>query len=252
MTMKTFAPILVLLTSAAFAAEDPFVRANAKAPAPAPQGPPVLSVTYEAFSISLDQAAALQRKNPGDAGFYNDLVARTARGEAKQECLFVVSGRSGQKITGGNATEALYATEYQEGAISPRSTEPQTPAIVGKPEATPAVTPVISPAVPSAIEDRNCGFELEIEPVLSEDLSIVDLRLVPTHVTFAGREKWGQGASETEMPLFDTQRITGMVSAVPGSPCLIGTISKVEIPRPRESSARRVWFAFVTVDIVKQ
>ena len=248
--MRTISIISALLVSAVFAAEDPFVRAGVPAPAKASQAaePPLLSMTYEAFSISLEQAAALQRKNPGDTEFYNELVARVARGEAKQESIMIIRGRSGQKLSAESISETIYPTEYSPGAIAKGPGEQA--ARVPKPGERP-VPALEAPVLPVAFETRNCGLAIEVEPTLSQDQQIADLRLAPEHVTFVGREKWGQGISETEMPLIDSQQLNTGVSTFPGLPCLLGTITKPQIPRPEENSARRIWFAFMTVDIVK-
>ena len=226
------------------------MRAGAPSPSPAAQAaePPLLSMTYEAFSISLEQAAALQRKNPGDTEFYNELVERVAKGEAKQESVVVIRGRSGQKMTAESISETIYPSEYMPGAIAKGPGEQA--ARVPKPGEAP-LPALEAPVLPVAFETRNCGLTIEVEPTLSQDQKVVDFRVVPEHVTFVGREKWGQGISETEMPLFDSQQISTGVSTSPGSPCLLGTITKPQIPRPEENSARRIWFAFMTVDIVK-
>ncbi len=243
--MKSIITLILLLCVSRGHCADPFLRADAKALAPVAPGNPSLSITYEAFSIGLEQAAALQRADPGDAAFYNELVAKAARGEAKQECLFIARGRSGQKFEGEGATEIIYPTAYEKGRMSGITT--------GQPDKSQtAGAGALIPPVPTAFETRNCGFALEVAPILSQDQSVVDLNLIPRHTTFINRESWGQGDSEVEMPVFDCQRVTAAVSATVGTPCLIGTISRVQIPGPQESSARRIWFAFVTVDIVKE
>lgn len=247
--MKTISMMMLLLAvSGAMAAEDPFVRPGGPVPTPAAQSDPLLSLTYEVFSLPLDQAAALQRKDPGDGEFYRELAERVAKGEAKQESLLLIRGRSGQKMTVESISEFIYPTEYTPGAVA-KGGGGQAAKV---PDHGKGPVPALeAPVVPVAFETRNCGANLEAEPILSQDQRIVQLMIVPEHVTWVGRVKWGQGLSEAEMPLFDCQRIHAGVTTSPGAPCFIGTISRPRIQGSEENSAKRVWFAFVTVDIAK-
>ena len=240
----------LLAVSGLMAADDPFVRPGGPAAASVPASPsdPLLSMTYEVFSLPLDQAAALQRKEPGDGELYGELVARVGKGEAKQESLLLIRGRPGQKVKVESISESIYPTEYTPGAIAkgPGEQARKVPDPGGS-----AVPALEAPVLPVAFETRNCGLTVELEPTLSQDHRVVQLMIVPEHTTWAGRVKWGQGLSEAEMPLIDCQQIHTGVTTTPGTPCFIGTMNPPRIRGPDENSAKRVWFAFITVDIVK-
>ena len=78
----------------------------------------------------------------------------------------------------------------------------------------------------------------------------MDLRLSPALVTLVDRTKWGQGVSETEMPVFESQQMNLAVTLLSGQPLLLGTPSQPPASKVDADSANRVWFSFVTADVV--
>ena len=121
----------------------------------------------------------------------------------------MIRNRSGRKATCESIQEEIYPTEFESAQISNAVGEEEEKGEGEAKNAAPAVTSkatgLSTPATPDAFETRNTGFTLEIEPTLSADHKIVDLRLMPEHVIYAGRAKWEQCVSDAETPEFESQ-----------------------------------------------
>jgi len=225
-----------------------------------------ISVCHEAFSIPLALAAKLQRENKTDQELYAFLAGAPEKGEVRQESLNILRLKSGQKATVEGISEHIYPTEFEPAtlpgtvgvAIAPPPVK-DTPAAVpdaGKLKDAPALDEVSglrTPATPTSFDTRNVGVTLEVEATMGEDMKdpLVDLRLAPERVTQAGRLSWGQGLNQTELPVFESQRITTGITVRVNKPVLIGTMNRPPVSSVDPDSANRVWFAFVTVAIVK-
>jgi hypothetical protein len=233
---------LLLTAPLAFAqpAKDPFIRGEAPPAGAAQQAPPSLSMTYEAYSLPLAEAAALLRKAPGDAGLHQDLVDRVAKNQAKQETLVMLRGLPGQRMVVESNSESIAPMAHDVG-------------VAGTPGNPPQPATHAAPPVGTAFETMNCGIRLEMEPTLSMNQQIAHVKLIPDHTSLPRRVKWGQGISEIELPVYMTQKINTQATTAVGSPCFLGTISppSPSPSKPEESSAKRIWFAFITVDLAK-
>ncbi len=249
---------------------DPYVAAK-KDGAPTVAAPPSedqspyepvnISICYEEFSVPLAMAATFQRAKLADQALYAKLTESSDKTEVKQESFVVLRTKSGQKAESRGIAEAIYPIDYAPARISNAYIEPneydgvkhdgvkrgiQTPIVV--PFNSSAMT---VPVAPTAFETRNTGFSLDVEPVISSSLDLVDLILLPEHVTLAGQTKSGQGLSETEMPAFEVQRNMTSMTVRIDSPFLIGTMNRPPVSKVDLDSANRVWFAFVTASIAK-
>ena len=246
-------------------ARDPFIRQALAAPAPdaaeEDNGAKNLSVCMEVFSVDLAEAASLQRSGINDAALYQKLVDRVGGGSAAQEQFSVVRARSGEKAVLETITEFIYPTEYIPGngeeAAHPENPKPnEPPAAAGKAPSKPAekVAEEAGPAAPAlgtAFETRNAGTTLEIEPTLSANNQIIDLRIAPESVNLADRIQWGQGISQVEMPVFETQRVVTALTVRAGIPGLLGTPSRPPASKLDPDAKKRVWFSFVTVSVIR-
>jgi hypothetical protein len=236
---------------------DPYVAPEkAGQPVANKEAPPVpinISICYEDFSVPLALAASLQRTHLDDAALYAKLTESLGKTEVKQETFVVLRARSGQRATAEGIAEMIYPTEYETARMSKAVGNEQKKGEGNN--ATPAMTPeapgLVAPALPRNFETRNTGFTLEIEPNLSNDDKIVDLRFIPEHATLVGRSKWGQGISEAEMPEFENQRTNTSCTLRLGLPFLIGTMNRPPVSKVDPDSANRVWFAFVTATLAK-
>ncbi len=211
------------------------------------------SVCFEVFSLDLADAAELRRKVAGDGKLYNEILARVAKKQAVQEYFSVLRARSGEKALLENISEFIYPTEYEKPAVPNSLTlhppgRGEGPAASGEEKS--GLPAVIAEAMPNAFETRNAGFTLEVEPTIGGNGMVIDLRIAPNFTTLAERAKFGKGASETEMPVFETQSLHTSATVWAGQPFLLGTPSRPPVSKVDADSAKRVWFAFVTVDVI--
>lgn len=242
---------------AAPAPVDPFAREQPPHLAPGEvqedHAPRHLSVCVEYFSLDMADAALLQRTVTDDAKLYAEILARVSKGTATQEHFGIVCARSGEKATVENVAEFIHPTEYMfdEGA-KPAAAAPATPSS-GKPTASanPASLSSSLPPLGTSFETRNTGFTLEIEPTLGQSNDIIDLRISPQIVTLADRSKWGKGDSEIEMPEYESQTLNLALTVRPRVPVLMGTPSRPPVSKLDPASAKKVWFSFVTVSVIK-
>jgi hypothetical protein len=258
MKLKSFFLTTLLITGlhAQEPQADPY-----RTPAAVPAGgrnfePFNISICYEVFSLPLAMAAAWQREQPADSELYKRLIAEIGKESVRQESLVILRARSGQKATTENISEQIYPTEFDP-AQTPNSVSgsvTSNAAEGAKPVAAATLKPVEgirTPCHAKSFETRNTGTTLEIEPTCDEDRTLVDLRMIPEHVTMTGRSSWGQEFSTTEMPEFETQRINSAATMKFNQPFLVGTISRPPVSKVDPDSANRVWFAFVTATIAK-
>lgn len=223
-----------------------------------------VSVCYETFSLPLEIASKLQRDDPEDSEFYARLVGEVEKESARQESFSMIRCMSGQKASVESLSEQIYPTEYEPAEI-PNSVgvsiiPPEvkdTPSPVPDADKLKNAAPVSSfpgittTATGTAFETRNTGLTLEVEPTVSESGKLVDMRMAPEHVVYAGRGKWGKEGDEVEMPIFETQRLYTAAVIRIGQPFLLGTLNRTPISMLDRDSANRVWFGFVTVTLAK-
>ena len=228
--------------------------------------PKVISTCYETFSLSLTDAATLQREGLSDALLYQKLLDGIEQGSVRQESFTVVRSRSGENSTSESIIELLYPTQYKP-AVLPTQIEVALSKQATKEEANPPTkdekqTPLsmkgntselpnlITPATPTAFETRNLGISYEQQPTLSTNDKIIDLRLAPEHVFLVGRSQWGQDEGLAEMPEIETSRVSTGLTVVDGKPSLVGTINLPPQSKIDADAANKVWFAFVTPTIL--
>jgi Flp pilus assembly secretin CpaC len=165
------------------------------------------------------------------------------------ETLMCVS-RTGQKATTESVEEYIYPTEYEPAEAA------GTIEVNGDSESEAARKlrrdSAIGPA-PTAFETRNLGATLEIEPTLSSDGKIIDLRFVPEIVYHVGNQVWAEwkgehGNSPIQMPTFYTLRLTTAVTLADGKPILAAALS----PKGADGAPdfKRKLMVFVRADVV--
>lgn len=111
-----------------------------------------------------------------------------------------IIARSGQKATFTHSREFIYPTDY---------TEPQLPSTTGSNDSyssrnSSSIFPV-TPSHPTGFSTRSVGVNLEVEPSISEDRTMVDLRLIPEMVDFDGFVNFGNPIM-TSMVTPDTEK----------------------------------------------
>lgn len=194
-------------------------------------------IRYEVFSIDPGTASAMRREKPVDGKFYADLVSLVEKGEAVQESLMVLRCPSGQKAKLESVTLEIYPTEWdpQPAGSLPGEQGEQPPKVV-------------VPLLAEAFETRDAGEQLEVEPVKGVNSRIIELRLIANHTSLAERTPWGKGTSLTEMPLFETQRVTTNANLTEGEPFLLSTMNP---PPGSKVHTNRIWFAFTTASFAE-
>ena len=249
MKPKTILLIASLLIANLHAQEkivsDPFSVGDPKAESePEERGPVNISICYEAFSLPLAMAADLQRQKLSDPALYAKLISELGKESVRQEVLQIVRTRSGQRCTSQSISEHIYPVEYKQPATIDNNKD------AAKPNSEPAT--VGGGVYATAWETRDVGNTLEMEPHLSEDSPIMDLRILPQLVTLAGYSNWETpGSPGVKMPNFEKQSVDTTVIVMVDKPFLLGTSSRPPSSKVDSDSANRIWFAFVTATLAK-
>jgi len=160
-----------------------------------------------------------------------EFVAALGKGDAVQESLMVLRLVSGRKAMTSSNREIIYPTEYMP---------------VFHRDFTSG-----NPPVATAFETRDAGDRLEIEAVAGPS-GTANLRTMASHVTHLGNAKYGQGASEAEMPLFSAQRINTGATLKVGLAFLLGKTSPQVLAGEVTKSEERIWFSFATVGMAQK
>jgi len=186
---------------------------------------------------------------PDTAGpvLHDKALALAKDGTVKLLETCVVISRSGQKATVESICEMIYPIEYDPPVF------PSTVPAGQLPPPQPPKKPRVRPDSFYAFETRNVGTTLEVEPTLSEDGKIIDLRLVPeimqlirldTFMEYV--DKWGDASSR--LPVFGTWRLSTGVTLMAGQFEMIGVITpKPNAPVP---AVLRKLLVFVRADVL--
>jgi hypothetical protein len=177
----------------------------------------------------------------------------------------IIDHRSGSFSSGNrgfweDVHEIRYTTEYEvEGEVPraelPRHVRPKNFAeelqilSLRRSEKTamlkdPAVSPV-------SFQTRHAGFTIELEPVIQQDGSTVDMQIATSETRLAGlipyyqREINGKMQTAIEQPIFATMKISTNLSVTLGRPALLGIMTPMDDDM-KPSKDRRI-VTFLTV-----
>lgn len=252
--------IALALTSGLLPAQQPPTTASeSSAPAgldqPEEDQPHSVTVRFEVFSLEKSAAAALLRKDLVDEALYKELIDHLGNDQVVQEGLVQLRARSGEKATTEGISEHIYPVSWVHGN-GPTPQQPPGPsaAPAGGTGTTASRSGTngggyFAPALPVNFETRNVGWSLEIEPTIGMNYKIIDLRFVPGLVKLAGHSKFGQGVSETTMPIFENQSLHTALTCYADKPGFCGTFNPPPLSKLVPNAANRVWFAFVTCTV---
>src|SRR5438477_7012647 len=138
-------------------------------------------------------------------------------------------------------------------------TPPQVPSIGSTTSVANQVVPVVvTPTTPQDWETRNTGVTLEVEPVVGEDTTTIDLNLVPQVVEFEGFINYGSpinavgvqtlaGAISTSVPViltqnvinqpvFSTRKVTTSVSVYDGQTVVLGGLMREDVQKVEDKT----------------
>lgn len=152
-----------------------------------------------------------------------------------------ITTKSGQRATSQSTREFIYPTEF----VPPRF----SPAAGDKPiTLAPGQSVTAAPTTPESFEMRMTGFRLEIEPVLSQDGSTLDLNLAPELTTFDGFINYGSPIkaaaidkdgklqeivlteNQVLQPVFSTVKATTSTTLTSGQVLVLGSASGGTLP----------------------
>lgn len=217
--------------------------------------PKVIQTTVELIEVPFAEATRmLYREKLGKEGdkLRAELQKLVDEGKATMLDTLFVTSRSSQKSTAESIREVIYPTEYEPAEIPAEVSVDKETAVT--PEKIKLLEALMTPATPTAFETRNTGGTLEVEPTLSEDGRIIDLRLVPELVFDTGRQIYHKrkdslgNESTIEMPLFYSMRTNTAVSLYDGQSQLISVLSPKSAEGPMDPT-RKV-FVIVRCDVV--
>jgi type II secretory pathway component GspD/PulD (secretin)/tetratricopeptide (TPR) repeat protein len=165
-----------------------------------------------------------------------------------------VTTKSGQRAIIEVVREFRYPSTF---------TPPQVPSISSSTGNTvvggaTTVPVVVTPTTPQNWETRNTGVTLEVEPVVGEDATTIDLNLVPQVVEFEGFINYGSpinavgvstiaGAITTSVPVlltenvinqpvFSTRKVTTSVSVWDGQTVVIGGLMREDVQKTEDKT----------------
>jgi len=161
-----------------------------------------------------------------------------------------VTTKSGQRAIIEVVREFRYPKTY---------TPPQVPQIGSRTTNLNAVVPVVvTPTTPQDWETRNTGVTLEVEPVVGEDATTIDLNLVSQVVEFEGFINYGSpinavgvqtigGAISTSVPVtltqnvinqpvFSTRKVTTSVSVYDGQTVVLGGLMREDVQKVEDKT----------------
>jgi general secretion pathway protein D len=161
-----------------------------------------------------------------------------------------VTTKSGQRAIIEVVREFRYPRTY---------TPPQVPSIGSTTSVANQVVPVVvTPTTPQDWETRNTGVTLEVEPVVGEDATTIDLNMVPQVVEFEGFINYGSpinavgvqtlaGAISTSVPVvltqnvinqpvFSTRKVTTSVSVYDGQTVVLGGLMREDVQKVEDKT----------------
>jgi general secretion pathway protein D len=153
-----------------------------------------------------------------------------------------VTARSGQKATIEVIREFIYPIEYEPPQLPPPANNNNLPGAGGGGGNNP-----VAPASPVAFETRNTGVTLEIEPNISENNFLIDIRFLPQIVEFEGFVNYGSPIlapgvdadgnpitqviteNRIEMPIFSKRSVDTSLTIYDGYTVAVGGLMREDV-----------------------
>lgn len=225
-----------------------FIASLALAAAAADDGPRNIRVCIQFIEVPHPVLTELMA-SPETAGpaLHAKVLALASDGTVKLLETCVVTGRHGHRATVESIRETIYPTEWLPPQLQLPGTQSSRFA-----QQQPKQPPV-RPEPPSAWETRNGGLTLEIEPNISDNDRMIDLRFTPeinqlvrmdTFMEYA--DQWGDAS--IRVPIFQTWRLSTAVTLMAGQFEMVGAIT----PKPNGAgpTVTRKLLVFARADIV--
>jgi hypothetical protein len=190
--------------------------------------PRLVRVQAEFIEVShetLTQLLFKPRESADDSGLRQELAKLAEEGKATVVETMLCTGRSGEKSMTESIKEFIYPTEYEPAELP---NEIHTTASGEKLKGV-SIDNATGPT-PTSFETRNLGSTFEMEPTLSENGKIIDLRFAPDIVYHVGNETWAEwkgkhGDASIRMPSMYTARLATAVTLMDGQPLFVAALS---------------------------
>ena len=165
-----------------------------------------------------------------------------------------VTTKSGQRAIIEVVREFRYPSTFTPPQVPSISSSTGTTVIGG----STTVPVVVTPTTPQTWETRNTGVTLEVEPVVGENATTIDLNLVPQVVEFEGFINYGSpinavgvntiaGTISTSVPVrltdnvinqpvFSTRKVTTSVSVYDGQTVVIGGLMREDVQKTEDKT----------------
>lgn len=215
--------------------------------------PKQVRVQVEFIDVSHEQLTELMfgSKPPAsDAELREQAGQLVKEGKATMLETLLCTARSGQKATTESVEEFIYPTEYEPAEL------PKEIHFKDKEDAEEAKVTrrdFATGPTPTAFDTRNLGSTLEIEPTLSENNKLIDLRFTPEIVYHVGNRIWAEwkgahGNAPVQMPTFYALRVNTSVVLADGQPLLVAALS----PKNQDGfpDFTRKLMVFVRADVI--
>ncbi len=222
--------------------------------------PKMIRVTTEFFEMSNDiltELLSIHKPESSDAtNLRTNVLNLTENKTTKMLETQVLTARSGQKSTLDSALESIFPTEY-EPFLVPENVTVEDGGEAVTPSSAKALAALVTPATPTAFETRNVGSSLVIEPTLSPDNRLIDLRFEPNLVWHEGTTKWHErtdplgNISTIEMPDFYSMSVHTALVLIDGQYTLAAVLSPKNAEGKTDLTRKVMLFVKADVLVVK-
>jgi len=174
----------------------------------------------------------------------NKLIAQAKTGKAKLISNQSILARSGERAMSESIREFTYETEYEPAEGIPNKEEDPSSS---------SYKPMLAifPPNPTAFETRNLGTTIQVEPILGQDMEIIDLNIKPEIVKQVGYHVFSEWVTEStkskvQLPIFYSIRLNTSLTLKNAQFTLAGTYSP-EIDGKSDDSKKILFFVKANV-----
>lgn len=230
--------------------------------------PAVIRVQLEFIEIKTADMIDLlygEKRIADDTNLRVEMQKWLKNGKAKMFETSIVNCQPGEIARVESVEELIYATEYEPGelpsSVTLKTTEKAKATENGKKgentdSAEVKVPELATPPNSTAFETRNVGTTIELEPTLSADHKIVNIKLSPEIVYHVGYESWldwkdKRADMQVKMPIFYTLRFDTRVTVKRGTYQFVAAMSPKDDKGKPDPSKKLLVFVKADVLTVK-
>lgn len=175
-----------------------------------------------------------------------------AEKKAKLVDTMILVAPNGSRASSESLMEYIYESEY-EYDMPHSSTQHRVNGFALTPDAAMDQLQLLLQHLPVCFESRNVGGRLEIEPLLSPDNKLIDLRIEWEITDHEGEKAWlnykdrNNNPYKIQKPIFYTKRIATSITCTPSTYTLVSTIDPQNEKGRRDPS--RKWLIFAKCEV---